>query len=75
MERDGLALTLIMITELQRPEVPQAATDAYAVTRGCTARSSRIGETCKGDPSLTLYQAPVQAQRIKEKHETVKRSN
>ena len=53
MERDGLAPTLIMTTGLQRPKVPQAATDAYAVTQERTARSSRIGETCKGDPSLT----------------------
>jgi hypothetical protein len=53
MERDGLAPTLIMATGLQRPKVPQAATDAYPVTRGSTSRSSRIGETCKGDPSLT----------------------
>jgi hypothetical protein len=53
MERDGLTPTLIMTTALQRPEVPQAATDAYAVTRARTSRSSRIGETCKGDPSLT----------------------
>jgi hypothetical protein len=48
MERDGLAPTLIMTTGLQSPEVLQAATDAYAVTRVRTARSSRIGETCKG---------------------------
>jgi hypothetical protein len=41
MERDGLAPTLIMTTGLQRPKVPQAATDAYAVTRERTARSSR----------------------------------
>jgi hypothetical protein len=50
LERDGLAPTLIMTTGLQRPEIPQAATDAYAVTRGRTSRSSRIGETCKGEP-------------------------
>jgi hypothetical protein len=53
MEPDGLAPTLIMTTGLQRPEVPQAATDAYAVTRARTSRSSRMGETCKGYPSPT----------------------
>jgi hypothetical protein len=55
MERDGLAPTLIMTTGLQRRKVPQAATDAYAVTRGSTARSSRIGETCKGDIFFTHW--------------------
>jgi hypothetical protein len=53
MERDGLAPTLIMTTGLQRPKVPQAATEAYVVARVTTSRSSRIGETCKGDPSRT----------------------
>jgi len=50
MERDGLAPTLIMTTGLQCPEVPQAATDAYAITRVRTSRPSHIGETCKGEP-------------------------
>ena len=50
MERDGLAPTLITTTGLQRPKVPQAATDAYVVTQVRTFRSSRIGETGKGEP-------------------------
>jgi hypothetical protein len=48
MERDGLAPAQIMTTGLQRPKVPQAATDPYAVTRVRRSRSSRIEETCKG---------------------------
>jgi hypothetical protein len=47
--RDGLARTLIMTTGLQLLEVPQAATDLYAIIR---VRTSRPGEPCKGE-SLT----------------------
>jgi hypothetical protein len=66
MERDRLTPMLIMTTGLQHPEVPQAATDAYAVTRGRTAWSSHIGETCKGDPSLTLTHKSQSTERLKD---------
>jgi hypothetical protein len=67
MEWDGLAASLILTTGLERPKVPQAATDAYAVTRGRTARSSRIGETCKGDLSLTLNILQMQCSPVLER--------
>jgi hypothetical protein len=57
MERDGLAPTLIMTTGLQRPEVLQASTDAYAVTRVRTARSSRIGKPVRETHPLHLANA------------------
>jgi len=52
IERDGLTPAWIMTTGLQYPEIPQAATDAYAVTWASSSQYSRRGET--KDPSLQL---------------------
>jgi hypothetical protein len=44
IERDGLAPTLNMTAGLQRPEVPQAATDPHGVTRGGLPGPAAEGE-------------------------------